>query len=93
VSGRLPPKAERRALLRERGWTRIGSYGSETWTHPRCSRSRFFTLAAAYRTEIGLYDPAPIGPVLELHRNGREAEREMEVERALGIEWEIGEDE
>jgi hypothetical protein len=90
MSGRLPPKAERRALLRERGWIRIGRSGSETWTHPRCSRSRFFTLAAAYRTEVGLYDPAPI---LELHRNGRGGEREMEVERELGIKWEIGEDE
>jgi hypothetical protein len=57
MSGRPPPKAERRALLRERGWIRIGCSGSESLQHPRFSRSRFFTLAAAYRAEIGLFYP------------------------------------
>lgn len=52
MSRRLPPKAERRALLRVRGWTRIGSSGSETWRHPRYPSSDFFTLAAAYRDEL-----------------------------------------
>jgi hypothetical protein len=51
----LPPKAARRALLRSRGWVRIGSRGSETWQHSRFSSSCFFTLAAAYRVETGLW--------------------------------------
>lgn len=53
MSRRLPPKAERRELLRQRGWVRVGRTGSETWQHPRFPRSHFFTLAAAYRRETG----------------------------------------
>jgi hypothetical protein len=49
---RPPPKSERRAFLRERGWQRIGRSGSETWTHDRYGGRRFFTLAAAYRCEL-----------------------------------------
>jgi hypothetical protein len=51
VTSRLPSKAERRTLLRERGWTRLGSRGSESWRHPRYPRT-IFTLAAAYRAEV-----------------------------------------
>jgi hypothetical protein len=51
VTRRLPPKADRRALLRERGWTRYSATGAEWWKHPQHGRT-WFTLAAAYRAEL-----------------------------------------
>lgn len=54
MSRRLPPKAERRVLLRERGWERLSGYGSESWRHQHYPHSHF-TLAAAYRVEAGLW--------------------------------------
>jgi hypothetical protein len=65
VSRRLPPKAERRALLRERGWTQIGAGGAESWRHPRYPSSHFFTLAAAFRAEISgrLPDKPDLSPM------------------------------
>jgi hypothetical protein len=52
---RLPPKADRRALLRARGWTQLSYRGSECWIHPYRPHAHY-TLAAAYRAEAELGD-------------------------------------
>lgn len=44
-------KAEKRQLLRQRGWNRISAHGAESWRHPRYGSSHFYSLAAAYLTE------------------------------------------
>jgi hypothetical protein len=54
MSQRLPPKAERRQLLRDRGWTRLSGHNAEDWIHPRYGSSRWFTLSAAYRAEVAI---------------------------------------
>jgi hypothetical protein len=54
MTRRLPPKAERRALLRARSWERLSSRGTESWRHERYPHGHF-TLAAAYRVEAGLW--------------------------------------
>jgi len=48
VTERLPPRADRRAFLIARGWTRIGR---DSWRHDRYGSNHFFSLAAAYLKE------------------------------------------
>lgn len=45
-------KAEKRAFLQDRGWTRISDRGAETWTHPDYPGG-FFSLAIAYAVAKG----------------------------------------
>ena len=47
----MSAKANKRALLRARGWKRLSSNGGETWTHDRYGPEHFFSLAAAYLRE------------------------------------------
>jgi hypothetical protein len=51
VTRLVPPKAERRTLLRERGWVRTSRRGCEGWQHPRFARPHF-GLAAAYQAKL-----------------------------------------
>lgn len=53
----LPSVQERRGVLREAGWECLSNSGSGTWRHERYGSGHWFSLAKAYRTEIGLYDP------------------------------------
>lgn len=45
-------KAEKRAWLRDHGWTQWGSYASSSWRSPDPADRSFYTLAAALMKEV-----------------------------------------
>jgi hypothetical protein len=49
-------KPERVAWLRERGWTRLGYDGAQTWLSPDPDDRCFYSLAAALRFALGDHD-------------------------------------